>query len=103
MATPHVAGAMALAMSEIDFKSPQDVYDFMTASATPDVLKLVPNDTVNLLLFNSIDKFTTTIDITEEDEEGAEWPYPDPEEPEMEIAKPLVEGEMEIFEDEEFN
>ncbi len=90
MAAPHVAGAMALAMADKDFSTPQEVYEFLTAAATPNVLKLVPNNTVNLLLFNAIDKLQTTIDIDAEEGEEIEAPPAlkpvTPDEPEMEIA-----------------
>lgn len=52
MATPHVVGAMALAMSENDF-SPAELKQYLLDQATPDHIENVRKGSPNLLLFTN--------------------------------------------------
>ncbi len=72
MAAPTVAGVFALAMAEMSFASPQEVYDFITARATTNAIKDPLSGTVNLLAFNGIDVFQTSEEII-----GTEGEYPE--------------------------
>jgi subtilisin family serine protease len=51
MASPHVAGVIALLLSQDDY-SPLEMKLFLQSSATEDIISGVDGDTVNLLLFN---------------------------------------------------
>ncbi|KAJ3072863.1 subtilisin-like serine protease [Quaeritorhiza haematococci] len=55
MATPHVAGVMALLLSQRVYESAKEVYDAVTALATRGKVSRVPANTVNLLLYNGWD------------------------------------------------
>jgi len=52
MATPHVAGIVALFMSQKDYKSSQEIVDAVLAAGTKDVIKSLGSNTVNLLAYN---------------------------------------------------
>ncbi|KAJ3213767.1 hypothetical protein HK099_007192 [Clydaea vesicula] len=51
MATPHVAGAFALLLSQQSFSKVQDAYDAMTNLSTANVVKNLPSNTFNRLLY----------------------------------------------------
>jgi len=55
MATPHVAGVVALFMGEKTYTSSQQIVDDVLKAGTKNTVKMLPADTVNLLLFNSAD------------------------------------------------
>ncbi|KAJ3084711.1 serine protease [Quaeritorhiza haematococci] len=55
MATPHVAGVMAILLSQKSFATADDVYSAVTALGTKNKISRVPANTVNLLLFNGWD------------------------------------------------
>lgn len=67
MASPHVAGLIAYFLSLVPapdsgFHSggwtPKKMKEFITKRATPDILKEIPNDTPNLLIYNSLEDDT---------------------------------------------
>jgi subtilisin family serine protease len=51
MASPHVAGAMAVYLSFNPTKTPDDVSAWLTKAATKDILSGIPSDTLNYNLF----------------------------------------------------
>jgi subtilisin family serine protease len=53
MATPHVAGVVALFMGEKDYASSQEVVDAVIKAGTKGVVKGLDADTVNLMVYNS--------------------------------------------------
>jgi len=52
MASPHVAGVMALLLSEKNY-TPAELKEKLVGIATKDVVKNLPDNTVNALLFNN--------------------------------------------------
>ncbi|KAI8896175.1 peptidase S8/S53 domain-containing protein [Globomyces pollinis-pini] len=51
MATPHVAGVMAVLLSQRSFATVEELYDAVSALATPNKFTSLPAGTVNKLLF----------------------------------------------------
>ncbi|KAF7724385.1 subtilisin-like serine protease [Apophysomyces ossiformis] len=54
MANPHVSGIAALLMAKYDFRTVHEVYDALTAIATPDILSNVQGSR-NLLAYTGVD------------------------------------------------
>lgn len=54
MATPHVAGVVALLLAQKDYTSSDDVVKDLLGAATKDAIKGLDANTPNLLLFNSL-------------------------------------------------
>ncbi|KAI8805451.1 peptidase S8/S53 domain-containing protein [Cladochytrium replicatum] len=66
MASPHVAGVLALALSSNPdkFDNIQDVHEFVLSRAVPNVLKNVKEKTANLMVFNGVESEEQTTTTT---------------------------------------
>ena len=53
MATPHASGVAAQILEQHPTWTPQEVYAQIVSQSTPNAISAVPEDTVNLLLFNN--------------------------------------------------
>jgi cerevisin len=54
MATPHVVGAVALALAEGDFDTVQEVHDYMKMVASKDKIEGKLRGAPNSLLYNKV-------------------------------------------------
>jgi hypothetical protein len=79
MATPHVTGAAALYLETHPTATPAQVAAALQSAATPNVVKLVPSPTLNLLLFT-----------TQGDPPGSGPPPPPPPPPPAAPALPVL-------------
>jgi subtilisin family serine protease len=87
MASPHVAGVVALALAEGNFTSPKEVQDYLKAVSSKDKIKGNLKGAPNNFLYNNVVKGSFPDDEPREPKPAPEYPE-DPDEPSGECPIP---------------